>query len=52
VTIEALAQLHVLAGAALERLADLHRPPTLDPRGVEIAQAVPSFRLAPLSELG
>jgi L-asparaginase II len=52
VTIEALTQLHVLSGATLERLADLHRPPTVDPRGVEIAQAVPSFRLAPLSELG
>jgi L-asparaginase II len=51
VTIEALAQLRVLSGATLERLADLHRPPTVDPRGVEIAQAVPSFRLAPLSEL-
>jgi L-asparaginase II len=52
VTIETLAQLHVLSGATLERLTDLHRPPTVDPRGVEIAQAVPSFRLAPLSELG
>jgi L-asparaginase II len=52
VTIEALAQLSVLSGSTLERLADLHRPPTVDPRGVEIAQAVPSFRLAPLSELG
>ena len=52
VTIEALAQLHALPGATLERLADLHRPPTRDPRGVEIAAAVPSFRLAPLSELG
>lgn len=52
VTIEALAQLRVLSGAGLERLADLHRPPTQDPRGVEIAAAVPSFRLAPLSELG
>jgi L-asparaginase II len=52
VTIEALAQLGVLSGSTLERLADLHRPPTVDPRGVEIAQAVPSFRLAPLSELG
>jgi L-asparaginase II len=52
VTVEALAQLRALSGAALERLADMHRPPTVDPRGVEIAQAVPSFRLAPLSELG
>jgi L-asparaginase II len=52
VTVEALAQMHVLSGAALERLADLHRPPKQDPRGIEIAAAVPSFRLAPLSELG
>ena len=52
VTIEALAQLQALSGATLERLSDLHRPPTRDPRGVEIASAVPSFRLAPLSELG
>ena len=51
VTIEALAQLRALSSGELERLADLHRPPTQDPRGVEIATAVPSFRLAPLSEL-
>ncbi|HUP83779.1 MAG TPA: asparaginase, partial [Candidatus Limnocylindria bacterium] len=51
VTVEALSQLRVLNGAALERVADLHRPPMVDPRGVEIAQAVPTFRLAPLSEL-
>lgn len=51
VTIEALAQLGVLDGAALERLADQHRPPLRDPRGVEIGQAVPSFELAPISEL-
>jgi L-asparaginase II len=52
VTVEALSQLRVLSGAALERVSELHRPPMVDPRGVEIAQAVPSFRLAPLSELG
>ena len=52
VTVEALAQLRVLSGATLERLNELHQPPTQDPRGVEIAVARPSFRLAPLSELG
>jgi L-asparaginase II len=51
VTIEALSQLNALSAAALDRLVDLHRPPTRDPRGVEIAAAVPTFRLAPLSEL-
>ncbi|MEP7379898.1 MAG: asparaginase [Chloroflexota bacterium] len=52
VTVEALSQLNALNSAALERLADLHRPPTQDPRGIEIAAAVPTFRLAPFSELG
>lgn len=50
-TVEALAQLGVLDANALERLHDLHRPPTRDPRGVEIALTVPVFQLAPLSEL-
>ena len=51
VTVEALAQLGVLDGAALERLADMHRPPAYDPRGTEVGQSVASFELAPLSEL-
>jgi L-asparaginase II len=51
VTVEALAQLGVLDAAALERLADLHRPPMFDPRGIEVGKCVPSFELAPLSEL-
>jgi L-asparaginase II len=51
VTVEALAQLGVLDKAALERLADVHRPPTYDPRGSEVGESVPSFELAPLSEL-
>ena len=50
-TVEALAQLGVLDGAALERLADMHRPPAYDPRGTEVGQSVASFELAPLSEL-
>lgn len=52
VSVEALAQLGALDDKALERLNDVHRPPERDPRGLEIAAAVPSFRLAPLSELG
>jgi L-asparaginase II len=51
VTVEALAQLGVLDGATLERLAELHRPPAYDPRGTEVGQSVASFELAPLSEL-
>lgn len=51
VTIDALAQLGVLEGAALERLAELHRSPLRDPRGVEVGQAVAIFELAPLAEL-
>ena len=51
VTVEALAQLGVLDAQALERLAELHRPPLRDPRGVEVGQAVPAFELAPIGEL-
>lgn len=51
VAVEALAQLGVYDGPALERLGDLHRRPARDPRGVEVGQAVPSFELAPISEL-
>jgi L-asparaginase II len=51
VTVEALAQLGVFDGPALERLAELHRPPSRDPRGVEVGQTVPVFELAPIGEL-
>jgi L-asparaginase len=51
VSVEALAQLGALDAAALERLNETHRPPSRDPRGLEIAATVPVFRLAPLSEL-
>jgi L-asparaginase II len=51
VSVEALAQLRALGLPELERLADLHRPPARDPRGVEVGQTVPNFELAPLSEL-
>jgi len=52
VSVESLAQLGVFSAEVLERLNDLHRPPTHDPRGVEIALTVPVFQLAPFSELG
>lgn len=52
VSVEALAQLGVLDSAALERLNEVHRPPSQDPRGIEIALSVSTFQLAPLSELG
>jgi len=51
VSVEALAQLGALDTQALERLTELHRPPSRDPRGIEIAASAPVFRLAPLSEL-
>lgn len=50
-SVEALAQLGALDAVALERLNEVHRPPARDPRGLEIAVTVPTFRLAPLSEL-
>jgi L-asparaginase II len=51
-TVETLAQLGALDDAALERLQEMHRPPLRDPRGLEVGQAVATFQLAPLSELG
>ncbi len=51
VSVESLAQLKVFGPPELERLNRLHRPPELDPRGVEVAATVSVFQLAPLSEL-
>ncbi|HUG49306.1 MAG TPA: asparaginase [Candidatus Limnocylindria bacterium] len=51
VSVEALAQLGVLGPDRLERLAELHRPASRDPRGLEVGQALPVFELAPISEL-
>ncbi len=51
VSVESLAQLGALDSDSLERLTEMHRPPSRDPRGIEIAATVPVFRLAPLSEL-
>jgi len=52
VTVEALSQLGVLNASALERLNEVHRPLSRDPRGIEIAATTPTFQLAPFSELG
>jgi L-asparaginase II len=51
VSVEALGQLGVLDSGQLERLADFHRPPARDPRGVEVGQTLTVFELAPISEL-
>jgi L-asparaginase II len=51
-SIEALGQLRALDADALERLNLLHRQPLRDPRRLEIGQVVPTFQLAPISELG
>jgi L-asparaginase II len=51
-TIEALSQLKALDAPTLERLKEQHYPPMRDPRGVEVGQAVPTFQLAPFTELG
>ena len=51
-SIEALGQLRAFDAEALERLNLLHRQPLRDPRRVEIGQVVPTFQLAPISELG
>ena len=50
-TIEALHQVGVLNGQALRALGRYHRPPTLDPHGRVVAEAVPAFELAPVGEL-
>ncbi len=50
-TVEALAQVGVLDGQALRMLARYHRPPSFDPRGSVVAEAVAEFELAPVGEL-
>ena len=52
VTVEALDQLGVLDDRARRLLALHHRPITRSPGGEAIAQVVPGFGLAPISELG
>ena len=51
-SVEALSQLGVFNKAGLERLSEVHRPLSRDPRGIEIAATVANFQLAPFSELG
>jgi L-asparaginase II len=50
-SVEALRQAGVLEGQALRLLGRYHRPPTLDPHGRAVAEAVPEFDLAPVGEL-
>ena len=50
-TVEALAQMGVLEGPALRMLARYHRPPSLDPHGRVVGEAIASFELAPVGEL-
>lgn len=50
-TVEALRQAGVLEGQALRVLARYHRPPSQDPRGRTVGEAIPEFDLAPVGEL-
>jgi L-asparaginase II len=51
-TIEGLQQAGVIEGQALRVLARYHRPPSTDPHGRVVAEAIAQFELAPLGELG
>lgn len=51
VAIEALRQVGVLDGAALESLAAYSRPTLTDPHGRDVAETVARFQLAPVAEL-
>ena len=50
-TVEAIRQVGALDGQALRSLARYHRPPSLDPHGQVVAEAIPEFELAPVGEL-
>lgn len=50
-TVEALSQIGVLEGQALRVLSRYHRPPSLDPHGRVVGEAIASFELAPVGEL-
>ncbi len=50
-TVEALRQAGVLAGQSLRVLGRYHRPSETDPHGRVSAETIPSFELAPLTEL-
>ena len=49
--VEALRQVGALDGQALRALARYHRPPSVDPHGRVVAEAIPEFDLAPVGEL-
>jgi L-asparaginase II len=49
--VEALAQVGALDPAALRALGRYHRPPSLDPRGEHVGEAIAQFDLAPMGEL-
>jgi len=51
VAVEALAQSGVLDGQSLRVLGRYHLPVSLDPHGRVVAEAQPSFDLAPVGEL-
>lgn len=50
-TVEALAQIAVLNEKVVRELSGYHHPPARDPRGAVSGEAIPDFRLAPISEL-
>ena len=50
-TVEALSQVGVLDGQALRALARYHRPPSHDPHGRVVGEAIAAFELAPVGEL-
>ena len=50
-TVESIRQVGALDGQALRSLARYHRPPSLDPHGRVVAEAIPEFDLAPVGEL-
>jgi len=49
--VETLRQVGALDERAVGQLARYHRPPMFDPHGRLVAEAVPSFELAPVGEL-
>ena len=50
-SVETLRQVGVLDPAALRALGRYHRPVAVDPRGVQVGEAIPEFELAPVGEL-
>jgi L-asparaginase II len=49
--VETLVQVGALDDRAVRELGRYHRPPTFDPHGRLVAEAVPEFELAPVAEL-